>query len=403
MPRRRRGTSRSRPSTSARCWCCSTAGAACSATAWCRGASPWRRRRARSSRPTRCRASSRRSAGMRPRARPSSAPASPTTSCGRKARLSWVRGAARCRSPATETASYFMPLALAWEDKRRGAAAQSVDRGHRQDPPAGQRRRHGRCLRRRGVLPRRGRGHGQAARDRRPRRASSSSGPPPPSAGLPASNFAALPAARPQGSSSNTVVVMGERLILKGYRRLRAGASPELEMGLYLTEVVHYANCAPLAGVLEYTRQGRAAPAARDAAGVCRQSGRRLDLRARVPAAPPRRASHGARHRRAARQRARGVPDPDPTARGAHGGAAPGARARAPATRSSIPRASAAPISRPTGSARLEEAQECARAAQVAPRPARRRRARQGRRGAGAPGSAADAHRGARRRGRAAA
>jgi len=61
-----------------------------------------------------------------------------------------------------------------------------------------------------------------------------------------------LPVARPQGSSSNTVVVMGERLILKGYRRLRAGASPELEMGLHLTDVVHYANCAPLAGMLEY-------------------------------------------------------------------------------------------------------------------------------------------------------
>ena len=57
---------------------------------------------------------------------------------------------------------------------------------------------------------------------------------------------------RPRGSSSNTVVVIGERLILKGYRRLRAGANPELEMGLYLTEVAHFPNCAPLAGVLEY-------------------------------------------------------------------------------------------------------------------------------------------------------
>ncbi len=66
-------------------------------------------------------------------------------------------------------------------------------------------------------------------------------------------NFAALPAARPQGSTSNTVVVMGERLVLKGYRRLRPGASPELEMGLYLTEVVRYPNCAPLAGVLQYS------------------------------------------------------------------------------------------------------------------------------------------------------
>jgi maltose alpha-D-glucosyltransferase/alpha-amylase len=65
-------------------------------------------------------------------------------------------------------------------------------------------------------------------------------------------DFNRLTVARPQGSSSNTVVTLGERLILKGYRRLRTGASPELEMGLYLTEVVKYPNCAPVAGVLEY-------------------------------------------------------------------------------------------------------------------------------------------------------
>jgi maltose alpha-D-glucosyltransferase/alpha-amylase len=44
---------------------------------------------------------------------------------------------------------------------------------------------------------------------------------------------------------------MGERLMLKGYRRLRMGMNPELEMGRYLTEVVNYPNCARLAGVLE--------------------------------------------------------------------------------------------------------------------------------------------------------
>jgi maltose alpha-D-glucosyltransferase / alpha-amylase len=69
---------------------------------------------------------------------------------------------------------------------------------------------------------------------------------------LAGSDVESLPVARPQGSSSNTVVVMGDRLILKGYRRLRAGTSPELEMALYLTDVVNYANCAPLAGALEY-------------------------------------------------------------------------------------------------------------------------------------------------------
>ncbi|HEV7610359.1 MAG TPA: maltose alpha-D-glucosyltransferase [Steroidobacteraceae bacterium] len=65
-------------------------------------------------------------------------------------------------------------------------------------------------------------------------------------------DFNILPVSRPRGSSSNTIVVIGERLMLKGYRRLRTGANPELEMGLYLTEVARYPHCAPLAGALEY-------------------------------------------------------------------------------------------------------------------------------------------------------
>jgi len=69
---------------------------------------------------------------------------------------------------------------------------------------------------------------------------------------LAGSDFDSLPVDRPRGSSSNTVVTIGERLILKGYRRLRTGANPELEMGRYLTEVAQYPNCARLAGALEY-------------------------------------------------------------------------------------------------------------------------------------------------------
>jgi len=65
-------------------------------------------------------------------------------------------------------------------------------------------------------------------------------------------DFETLPVERPRASSSNTIVGMRERLMLKGYRRLRVGTNPELEMGLFLTEVAHFANCAPLAGVLEY-------------------------------------------------------------------------------------------------------------------------------------------------------
>jgi maltose alpha-D-glucosyltransferase/alpha-amylase len=66
-------------------------------------------------------------------------------------------------------------------------------------------------------------------------------------------DFSALPVERPRGSSSNTVVAIGDRLMLKGYRRLRTGANPEFEMGRYLTEVARFPNCAPLAGALEYT------------------------------------------------------------------------------------------------------------------------------------------------------
>ena len=64
-------------------------------------------------------------------------------------------------------------------------------------------------------------------------------------------DYAKLNVDPPRGSSSNTVVSMGERLMLKGYRRLRVGMNPELEMGLYLTEVVNFPNCARLAGVVE--------------------------------------------------------------------------------------------------------------------------------------------------------
>jgi maltose alpha-D-glucosyltransferase / alpha-amylase len=52
-------------------------------------------------------------------------------------------------------------------------------------------------------------------------------------------------------ASSNSISLLGERLFLKAYRRLRAGINPELEMGSYLTDVVGFANCVPVAGSVE--------------------------------------------------------------------------------------------------------------------------------------------------------
>jgi maltose alpha-D-glucosyltransferase / alpha-amylase len=65
-------------------------------------------------------------------------------------------------------------------------------------------------------------------------------------------NFAELPASRPHAQSSNTIVMLGERLFLKGYRRLRAGENLELEIGRFLTETARFANCVPVAGAIEY-------------------------------------------------------------------------------------------------------------------------------------------------------
>ncbi|MET0332829.1 MAG: putative maltokinase, partial [Rhizobacter sp.] len=61
-----------------------------------------------------------------------------------------------------------------------------------------------------------------------------------------------VPMVRPQAQSSNTIVTFGERVFLKGYRRLRNGVNPEFEVGRFLTEVAHFAHCVPVAGVLEY-------------------------------------------------------------------------------------------------------------------------------------------------------
>jgi maltose alpha-D-glucosyltransferase/alpha-amylase len=65
-------------------------------------------------------------------------------------------------------------------------------------------------------------------------------------------DIASLPVARPSAMSSNTVVTFDETLFLKGYRNLREGVNPELEMGWFLTSVARYPHCVPVLGALEY-------------------------------------------------------------------------------------------------------------------------------------------------------
>lgn len=61
----------------------------------------------------------------------------------------------------------------------------------------------------------------------------------------------AEPALRRLGEASNNVVVFGERLFLKGFRRLRAEVNLELEMGRFLTEHAPHVRTLPLGGSLE--------------------------------------------------------------------------------------------------------------------------------------------------------
>jgi maltose alpha-D-glucosyltransferase / alpha-amylase len=60
------------------------------------------------------------------------------------------------------------------------------------------------------------------------------------------------PVLRPATEGSNTTLLVGNRLFLKAYRRLRAGVNPEWEMGRFLTEVSPCRSIVPVAGAIEY-------------------------------------------------------------------------------------------------------------------------------------------------------
>ncbi len=73
-------------------------------------------------------------------------------------------------------------------------------------------------------------------------------------------DVASLAATLPSAQSSNTIVSLGDRIFVKGYRRLQAGVNPEAAIGRYLTDVVHFEHCVPVAGSVEYLAEdGRSA------------------------------------------------------------------------------------------------------------------------------------------------
>ena len=61
---------------------------------------------------------------------------------------------------------------------------------------------------------------------------------------------------RPATEGSNSAFLIGDRLFLKAYRRLRAGINPEWEMGRYLTESAACDCIAQVAGAVEFRSPG---------------------------------------------------------------------------------------------------------------------------------------------------
>jgi maltose alpha-D-glucosyltransferase / alpha-amylase len=65
--------------------------------------------------------------------------------------------------------------------------------------------------------------------------------------------FGELSVRRAEVEQTNSSVILGERLILKAYRRLQKGTNPDLEIGRYLTAKARFENTPLLAGAIEYT------------------------------------------------------------------------------------------------------------------------------------------------------
>ena len=199
----------------------------------------------------------------------------------------------------------------------------------------------------------------------------------------------------PSAQSSNTVVVLGEKLFLKAYRRLQTGSNPEVEIGRFLTDVARFANIVPVAGTIDYVADDGAFATLALLQGYVDNQGDGWVTTRELPRAIPR-GSSGDRERAERRgEPARWLPRTDARARPAHRRAPRGSFAIA---RRSRIRSGADQCSRRE---RLDQAgarrgRGDARPAGTRPRHLARRRAR--RRGGGAGRAQGDprAHRRAR-------
>jgi maltose alpha-D-glucosyltransferase/alpha-amylase len=164
---------------------------------------------------------------------------------------SWLVTLARAERASGESQTYFLPLTLAWEDSDEAlvnALANSTIAKVRQQAQVGVLAdAFGDETFARALVAAVGKGGElKTARGRiqfKPTRAF---------AELVGADVASLSATLPSAQSSNTIVSLGDRVFVKGYRRLQAGVNPEVAIGRCLTDVVRFEHCVPVAGSIDY-------------------------------------------------------------------------------------------------------------------------------------------------------
>jgi len=175
---------------------------------------------------------------------------------------SYLLTLARAETAGGETQTYFLPLTLAWEDRDderlRALDAHTIAKVRQQAHVGVLADAFGDEAFTRGLVASVGSGERiDAARGRlvfAPTRAF---------AALAGEDPSRLAVTIPAAQSSNTIVALGDRLFVKGYRRLQVGVNPEVEIGRFLTEQAQFDHGVPVAGSIEYVADdGRTATVA---------------------------------------------------------------------------------------------------------------------------------------------
>jgi len=171
----------------------------------------------------------------------------------------WLITLSRAETASGGTQTYFLPLALAWEDTEEplvnALTASTIARVRQQAHVGVLADAFGDEHFVRELVAAVGR-----ADELKAARGTLQFKPTAAFAELVGADVATLAATMPGAQSSNTIVSLGDRVFIKGYRRLQAGVNPEAAIGRYLTDVVHFEHCVPVAGSVEYVAEdGRTA------------------------------------------------------------------------------------------------------------------------------------------------